>query len=111
MCLFFFNDTATTEIYTLSLHDALPIFRVGREIGEVFHQRVVRAADLTAFAHEQHIAVTAQARVSRPFVARKDDETAVAIVFCGEAGQLLPERGRGLEGVEPPRSEEHTAEL
>src|ERR1035437_10750955 len=30
--LFFFNDTATTEIYTLSLHDALPIF-----IGEGNH--------------------------------------------------------------------------
>src|SRR6266850_7965018 len=31
-CLFFFffNDTATTEIYTLSLHDALPIERWGR---------------------------------------------------------------------------------
>src|ERR1022692_3682994 len=34
-CFFFFNDTATTEIYTLSLHDALPICcrcpcRVGR---------------------------------------------------------------------------------
>src|SRR3712207_9227043 len=27
---FFFNDTATTEIYTLSLHDALPI--LGREL-------------------------------------------------------------------------------
>src|SRR3712207_8540493 len=27
MC-FFFNDTATTEIYTLSLHDALPILRL-----------------------------------------------------------------------------------
>src|SRR2546430_6215896 len=26
MLIFFFNDTATTEIYTLSLHDALPIF-------------------------------------------------------------------------------------
>src|SRR5438270_8648512 len=26
-CFFFFNDTATTEIYTLSLHDALPICR------------------------------------------------------------------------------------
>src|SRR5215475_13202709 len=25
--LFFFNDAATTEIYTLSLHDALPIYR------------------------------------------------------------------------------------
>src|SRR5260370_42041706 len=28
--LFFFNDTATTEIYTLSLHDALPISAEGR---------------------------------------------------------------------------------
>src|SRR5438034_11380628 len=31
---FFFNDTATTEIYTLSLHDALPIF-----IGEMGIER------------------------------------------------------------------------
>ena len=29
--VFFFNDTATTEIYTLSLHDALPIFEMGLE--------------------------------------------------------------------------------
>src|SRR5437016_1057514 len=27
--VFFFNDTSTTEIYTLSLHDALPIFAIG----------------------------------------------------------------------------------
>src|SRR3712207_6888156 len=27
LCFFFFNDTATTEIYTLSLHDALPIWQ------------------------------------------------------------------------------------
>src|SRR2546430_7430076 len=30
---FFFNDTATTEIYTLSLHDALPICTVWRPPG------------------------------------------------------------------------------
>src|SRR5258707_8663735 len=30
MCFFFFNDTATTEIYTLSLHDALPILSAKR---------------------------------------------------------------------------------
>src|SRR3712207_8242522 len=30
--IFFFNDTATTEIYTLSLHDALPIFGLGGEL-------------------------------------------------------------------------------
>ena len=29
VCFFFFNDTATTEIYTLSLHDALPISVTG----------------------------------------------------------------------------------
>src|SRR3712207_8579427 len=29
MVFFFFNDTATTEIYTLSLHDALPILGLG----------------------------------------------------------------------------------
>src|SRR5258708_14458201 len=28
---FFFNDTATTEIYTLSLHDALPISSMGKQ--------------------------------------------------------------------------------
>src|SRR5256714_14922153 len=28
LSFFFFNDTATTEIYTLSLHDALPICRM-----------------------------------------------------------------------------------
>src|SRR3712207_7101613 len=32
--IFFFNDTATTEIYTLSLHDALPIFDPGLRAGE-----------------------------------------------------------------------------
>src|SRR5258708_28743803 len=43
---FFFNDTATTEIYTLSLHDALPICIVcafarlgGRPVGIVANQR------------------------------------------------------------------------
>src|SRR2546426_6020096 len=34
---FFFNDTATTEIYTLSLHDALPILRVADELAHALH--------------------------------------------------------------------------
>src|SRR2546430_17402931 len=32
-CVFFFNDTATTEIYTLSLHDALPIYGAHVAVG------------------------------------------------------------------------------
>src|SRR3712207_7323565 len=50
--LFFFNDTATTEIYTLSLHDALPILlrghrflgrRLSRELSAVPGARPDRA--------------------------------------------------------------------
>src|SRR3712207_7228644 len=35
---FFFNDTATTEIYTLSLHDALPIYRKSGNGAVIFVQ-------------------------------------------------------------------------
>src|SRR3712207_7695149 len=44
---FFFNDTATTEIYTLSLHDALPIyqqFAFARRGGDSFAHGVLKAA-------------------------------------------------------------------
>src|SRR3712207_7006879 len=40
--LFFFNDTATTEIYTLSLHDALPIYH--DEAARPGHARIEQAA-------------------------------------------------------------------
>src|SRR5260370_22697494 len=40
LSFFFFNDTATTEIYTLSLHDALPISG-GRLLAEHQHRAAV----------------------------------------------------------------------
>src|SRR3712207_5679720 len=46
--IFFFNDTATTEIYTLSLHDALPILLPHVESGAV---RLV--GEVPARAYEQ----------------------------------------------------------
>src|SRR5437762_12896282 len=50
---FFFNDTATTEIYTLSLHDALPILEVRLQRCEVDREDPVRgeAADQFLAAH------------------------------------------------------------
>ena len=47
---FFFNDTATTEIYTLSLHDALPIsseliHRPTRNITECFNSLELTAGE------------------------------------------------------------------
>src|SRR4051812_50008967 len=41
---FFFNDPATTEIYTLSLHDALPIFPFQRWRWELWHGSQLIAA-------------------------------------------------------------------
>src|SRR5260370_25896989 len=43
---FFFNDTATTEIYTLSLHDALPILW--------FHKQPATAGDNPIFLGNRH---------------------------------------------------------
>src|SRR6266545_8345983 len=48
---FFFNDTATTEIYTLSLHDALPI---SRRCGHRSSSRWGRIASAATARSEEH---------------------------------------------------------
>src|SRR3712207_7452150 len=85
MVFVFFNDTATTEIYTLSLHDALPIFtNVARHAG------VDRAAVTFSLVGGTHLRV----RVA-------------------DAGTCeRPWRhGVGLAAMRERRSEEHTSEL
>src|SRR5438132_7748656 len=54
---FFFNDPATPEIYTLSLHDALPIYTSGTDLE--FHRHRIRGSagpehDLCRLARLQH---------------------------------------------------------
>src|SRR3990167_2018800 len=64
LLLFFFNDTAPTEIYPLSLHDALPIFKLeifAAQLGDM-HQpfnihRVQRDKDTEARARRDHTAI------------------------------------------------------
>src|SRR3989475_9276548 len=48
LLLFFFNDTATTEIYTLSLHDALPI-TLGCRLNQVDTQQIQAALEASGF--------------------------------------------------------------
>ena len=72
VCLFFFNDTATTEIYTLSLHDALPFFGVV-ELVEV------------DFALEGAV----EAQLDDPLRCVEHDEKAVAPSVVSEAGGIL----------------------
>src|SRR2546422_6656491 len=54
---FFFNDTATTEIYTLSLHDALPISR-RRQLDVACHIRAPEPGEreATAARHPRELA-------------------------------------------------------
>src|SRR5256712_13245562 len=50
---FFFNDTATTEIYTLSLHDALPIYLRNVVPGQL-HERVVKISSSRLNVRDVH---------------------------------------------------------
>src|SRR3712207_8903861 len=86
MCYFFFNDTATTEIYTLSLHDALPILTSGAIA------RGMRLMELpmrpSAMEELQAASAVGQGKLYRTY------------------DELLAARG-----VPTARSEEHTSEL
>ncbi len=81
------------------LEEGLGAVGVAPDVGLIVDQGVRRTMDLPALVHEHHVAVTAQAGVARPFVAREDDETAVLVVLTGELVQLVPERRGDLEVV------------
>src|SRR2546421_5507303 len=62
--LFFFNDTATTEIYTLSLHDALPIYMLKlTTLQQAFPGLVVGFSDHTQGATAAALAAALGARI------------------------------------------------
>src|SRR2546426_7561346 len=81
---FFFNDTATTEIYTLSLHDALPIFH---------------AEALGRHALGRRRRLVARGQRQPPDRLRVRDRRA------------RPRAGHHLRRADQERSEEHTSEL
>src|SRR5256712_3115523 len=85
----FFNDTATTEIYTLSLHDALPIYvgdvqqtvdaaqvDEGAEVGDVLHHALACLADLELL-HED---VALRLALGLEQHATRDDDVATPLV-------------------------------
>src|SRR5206468_11044287 len=88
LSLFFFTAPAPTQIYTLSLHDALPI-SLSRDIREL------GLAKVAAPDGGSHYAPPPEAGAAiRPHL-----------------GQLLPAVLVSVDGVGPLRSEEHTSEL
>ena len=96
-CFFFFNDTATTEIYTLSLHDALPIF--------------INDTAMNAFAtgrDPEHAAVA----VTAGLLGRLNRDELQGVI-AHEISHILHRDILfvTLAGVALGRSEEHTSEL
>src|SRR2546430_11023194 len=85
LLFFFFNDTATTEIYTLSLHDALPILSI--------------AAKRTKLASTKTLRPFRPGKSGRRRGARNDDERANAMKTTATTAMPIL------------RSEEHTSEL
>src|SRR5687767_6580972 len=76
--LFFFNHTATTEIYTLSLHDALPIWALGRKVVvKVLPPDLAAGVNRERFRREIHLA----AQLQHPHI--------VPLLTAGEDGDLL----------------------
>src|SRR2546422_11771304 len=82
MCLFFFfNDTATTEIYTLSLHDALPILvlaggsKLGGWASAELPDHHARLIDYLNASHDPFFAVWTHAATHYVNRARSEEHT------------------------------------
>src|SRR3712207_7698403 len=89
MSVFFFNDTATTEIYTLSLHDALPILEpLIRALSDP--NREIRGPAVRA------LGVLGDGRAAEP----------LRQLVAGETDETDP-----IRSIRRDRSEEHTSEL
>src|SRR5207249_5341351 len=91
---FFFNHTAPTEIYTLSLHDALPIYRSGQDADQDGADRVEVDRDLPRLDRSEEHTSELQSRfdlVCRLLLEKKKkdiiqfelEQTGIAVDLCG----------------------------
>src|ERR1022692_5329124 len=101
LLFFFFNDTATTEIYTLSLHDALPIW-IGHLVPDAFQNR--RHLECHRAGHDHEVGL-ARAGPEDFRAEARDIETRSAGCdhLDGAAGQAKSKRPDGRQ----PRPVEH----
>src|SRR3712207_7843461 len=112
---FFFNDTATTEIYTLSLHDALPICGGGGlhelalllELGE--HGLAVDTELLGEFVYAGFAWHGSPLCEAGGWPARPRRQYCIWLVIWGTSRLAHPTTSCSRRA--DPRSEEHTSEL
>src|SRR3712207_7363595 len=106
VCFFFFNDTATTEIYTLSLHDALPIYDVPVRRVELL------GADLEGDPEAAGGAVGPVLGGAGRVVELVALEVLVAVLLGHPSAEVLVDRlvGRRAEGADPRRAQDEVRE-
>src|SRR6266568_9568028 len=97
---FFFNDTATTEIYTLSLHDALPIWKRCRP------SKAVPASQATSRARTILPVAGSKACSFSPLANQTRLPSKLTPCTC-----RTPGKGPYSRTISAGRSEEHTSEL
>src|SRR3546814_20378323 len=104
-CVFFFNDPATTEIYTyghtLSLHDALPICKLLLRKTRTTHgqiSRVMRRARTRATTAIRGAAMTVPKRATTPAAQRTCTGKVCAPSSVAGVGLATEERKSGVEG-------------
>src|SRR5258705_2310392 len=94
---FFFNDTATTEIYTLSLHDALPIFVSVRSSTSAQSDCAIDRSWLNSF---ERIYIAFEDRKSTRL---NSSHLGISYaVFCLKKKKQNPHRSRSTTGVSSP---------
>src|SRR5256885_3725274 len=89
---FFFNDTATTEIYTLSLHDALPISRRAPTCPPSTRRPRRGGSRSTCRSVEPRAAERASAQHSGTLTARSEEHTSELQSPCNLVCRLLLEK-------------------
>src|SRR2546426_8601057 len=102
MCtaFFFFNDTATTEIYTLSLHDALPISRSTGSTPAMWKNRAANGADT------QRRTPSSKPNSTEAEKARSEEHTSELQSPCNLVCRLLLEKKKTSEIHEQPTHEQ-----
>src|SRR5438034_7370152 len=82
LCSFFFHDTAPAEIYTLSLHDALPISLAGKLAHEIRTPLTIVRSSLDNLESEQ-VPPSARAYLDRKSTRLNSSHTVISYaVFC-----------------------------
>src|SRR4051812_49867637 len=88
---FFFNDTAPTEIYTLSLHDALPIYPLGIK-GDKIHlySKIVAVSDIFEYKRSEEHTSELQSHVNLVCRLLLEKKKIARLLIATRSGSVAP---------------------